>query len=545
MRRTSKVFQQHIAYILLISLYLQGCGGFSNSFTPITEESIIAQQTNLHNSIIQIGIEPLVDQVLTAQGGHVITFYEEAGKLKADVKMNVPQRFSKTYEGLSVAIEQGAGLANLSRLDTKAQRRRIYLQPAEEGNPAKIIIYQGAGLLGGMLEGEEEVEEDEQGKRKKARIEIAEEQKQNLIEQVQGTSSFDILPLEIWQEVFSYLKFENILPARAVNRNWNGLITGFPQAGIVGAENQPQHIIDTHGWLKTRAINLNYARLRQITPKTIPSFTFYRLIGHVKKLRKEFWPYLKGSNIHTIDLSQGQIGKQSAEGFAKYLQGTRVHTVDLSSNKIGDRGAEGFAKHLQGTRVHTVDLSYNRIGDQGAESAESFAKQLQQTQVHTVNLSYNQIGDQGAESFAKQLQQTQVHTVNLSQNQIGDQGAETFAKHLKGTRVHTVNLSQNQIGDQGAEMFAKHLKGTRVYTVDLRGNQIGDKGAERFAKHLQETRVHTVDLSYNQIGDQGAEEFARLLQGTQVHLVNLRVNSINTNAQQLLKEQHSHIRWIF
>jgi hypothetical protein len=62
---------------------------------------------------------------------------------------------------------------------------------------------------------------------KSARIEIEEEQEQNLIEQAQEVSSFDIFPTEIWQEIFSYLKFEDILSARAVNSDWNELITGF------------------------------------------------------------------------------------------------------------------------------------------------------------------------------------------------------------------------------------------------------------------------------------------------------------------------------
>ncbi|NEJ83202.1 hypothetical protein GR268_42755, partial [Rhizobium leguminosarum] len=58
-------------------------------------------------------------------------------------------------------IEQGAELSNLPRLDKKVQQRRIHLQLAQRESPARVVIYKGTGLMGGMLEGEEEAAEDE------------------------------------------------------------------------------------------------------------------------------------------------------------------------------------------------------------------------------------------------------------------------------------------------------------------------------------------------------------------------------------------------
>jgi hypothetical protein len=313
-------------------------------------------------------------------------------------------------------------------------------------------------------------------------------QRQRLIEQRQEISSLDIFPSEIWQEIFSHLDFVGALSARAVNKDWHELITGYRQVGIVGVLNKPSHIVHAKGWTLKKEIYFRENRLAQIKPETIPSFAFYHLMGKVRNLSQEFWPHLQRTCVHTVGLSWNKIGAEGAEALAMYLQGTCVHTLDLSYNYIGGQGAVGFAKSLQGTRVHTV------------------------------NLSYNQIGDQGAVGFAKHLQGTRIYTVNLSGNQIGDQGVEETAKHLQQTQVHTINLRENRIGDQGAEVFARNLRGTQV---------------------------HTIDLSHNEIRDQGAEEFARALQGTQVHTVNLRVNHINTNAQQLLKEKHPHIRWIF
>jgi hypothetical protein len=165
-------FQQLIAHLLFICLCLQSCGGGfdNNPLIPTQEEQIALIQTNA-----QACIQPLVDQTLIAQGGHSVTFYKQAGQLKANVVMNVPQGFSKTYAGLSVAIEQGAELSTLPQSSEKVQQHQVHLQPAQKGSPAKIVIYKGAGLMGGgkdkkhknqALPGEEEEEEANQNKKR-------------------------------------------------------------------------------------------------------------------------------------------------------------------------------------------------------------------------------------------------------------------------------------------------------------------------------------------------------------------------------------------
>ena len=163
MQRTYTLFQQYIAYVLLISFFLQSCGGgFDNNPLIYTrEEQIASIQTNTQAILPRADIQPLVGQVLAAEGGHIVTCYEEDAELKANIEMNAPKGFSKTYEGLGVYIEQGSELSDLPRLGQQAQQRRIHLQLAKREKPARIVIYKGTGLMGGMLEGEEEASEDE------------------------------------------------------------------------------------------------------------------------------------------------------------------------------------------------------------------------------------------------------------------------------------------------------------------------------------------------------------------------------------------------
>jgi hypothetical protein len=149
---------QFIAWIVLTSLFLQSCSSLENSLIPINKNPI--EHTSALALIKQI--KPLVGKQLIAQGGHKVTFYEEAGELKANVIVKAPQGFSKSYKELNVYVEQGAELASLPYLSKLAQEYRIQLQLAKGGQPAKVMVYKGAGLMGGMLEGEEEAQEEEE-----------------------------------------------------------------------------------------------------------------------------------------------------------------------------------------------------------------------------------------------------------------------------------------------------------------------------------------------------------------------------------------------
>jgi len=156
--------QQYIACLLLISLCLQSCGGgFGNNPLIFNQEEQIAPiQTNTQAILLPTNIQPLTGQILTAEGGHAITLYEdeEAGELKADVAVNAPQGFSKSYERVNVYIEQDVNVSTLPQLDKESQEHRIHLQLARQGQPAKVIIYKGAGLMGGMQVGDEEEGEE-------------------------------------------------------------------------------------------------------------------------------------------------------------------------------------------------------------------------------------------------------------------------------------------------------------------------------------------------------------------------------------------------
>ena len=97
-----------------------------------------------------------------------------------------------------------------------------------------------------------------------------------------------MLPIELLQEILTYVSAEEIKEVRGVNRSFYKLTTGYDQCGLVGVLHKPKHSINTDGW----AINKEIDFFSELKAETIPSFPFYQLIREVKNLPKAFWPYL-------------------------------------------------------------------------------------------------------------------------------------------------------------------------------------------------------------------------------------------------------------
>ena len=141
-------FQRFVARILLISLCLQSCGGGfdNNPLIPTGEEQTASIQTNTQASIIPTDTQPILNKEFIAAGGNLVTFYEQDGRLQADIRVDEKQQ-KPNYKGLAVAIEEGIELASLVKLDPKTQQRRIKVN-CKKGKIDLIEIFNG-GLAGG------------------------------------------------------------------------------------------------------------------------------------------------------------------------------------------------------------------------------------------------------------------------------------------------------------------------------------------------------------------------------------------------------------
>jgi hypothetical protein len=294
-------------------------------------------------------------------------------------------------------------------------------------------------------------------------------------EQKQKGNSLPTIMPELWQEIFSYLKFEDILAARAANSDCYRLITGFSKVGLVGVQNKPLYMIETSNWATRKVIDFREILLKRLPDKSIPSLTSHHLEKRSKSIIEICWCCLQGEvvseKVNSVDIQSEELTlttipsfafyhlmgkvKNLPEQFWPYLQGTNVHTLDLSENDIGIEGAIALAQHLQGTNVHTLDLWDNNMGSEGAIV---LIQHLKRSKVHTLGLGRNKIGTKGAAGLAKHLQATKVHTLDLWDNSIGVEGVIALMQHLKETKVCTLGLSYNRPSAKRAKVLLKSLK---------------------------------------------------------------------------------------
>ena len=133
---------QLIARALFICLVLQNCSGLAN--LPLGD---MAE----HNK--ELDAQAILDKEFTAEGGHLISFYQEQDQLKATVQVNPLDEKDKIYDEVDVVVEKGVELPSLVKLDRKTQQKRIQIKFSEEqkGKPKSVIVHK-PWLMGGESE---------------------------------------------------------------------------------------------------------------------------------------------------------------------------------------------------------------------------------------------------------------------------------------------------------------------------------------------------------------------------------------------------------
>ena len=378
------------------------------------------------------------------------------------------------------------------------------------------------------------------------------------------------LPSEMLEHICSYLTFKDVIKLKNTDHHFYTYITGYQKPGLVGVWHKP----DFEEVVKTPTIehNMNFKRF---SVETIPSFFFYRFVRGVFNFPQAFWPYLQGTQIHTVSFmdSNSSLNSNSEKVqilcFLKYLKNTPVNTINLHNSGIEDTLLEEIAEKLKKTNVQSINLSHNKITGTGVVK---FINHIKGTSVNSINLTWLRLGAEGAVKCIEALQGTQVHTIYLNANSIENTGIISIAKNLKKTNVRALGLAQNYIKDEGAIAFCQNLKSNRLHTLDLSCNNISCQGAvgcienlqkanicelilaenningpdlKLVAKRLQGTSIDTINLSHNHIRSKEALEFAESLKQTNVRTVNLSRNNLYRNDPKLIKSKYHGITWIF
>ena len=133
---------QVITRTLCMCLFLQNCSGLAN--LPLGD---MAE----HNKVVDAQV--LLDKEFTAEGGHLVSFYQGQDELKATVQVNPLDEKDKIYDEVDIVIEKGVELSSLVKLDRKTQQKRIQVQFSEKqkGKPKSVVVHK-PWLMGGERE---------------------------------------------------------------------------------------------------------------------------------------------------------------------------------------------------------------------------------------------------------------------------------------------------------------------------------------------------------------------------------------------------------
>ena len=167
------------------------------------------------------------------------------------------------------------------------------------------------------------------------------------------------------------------------------------------------------------------------------------------------------TQIHTLWLDYTKIGCKGVVELAKVLPQTQIHTLDLGSNSIRDASMIELIKLLPQTQIHTLCLSGDELGD---KTLTELAKVLPKTQIHTLDLGYTNIGYVALTELAKVLPKTQIHILDLGYNNIGYVALTELAKVLQQTQIHTLYLSRNQISEEAKYLLRKKYPNINIIT---------------------------------------------------------------------------------
>ena len=583
MNKDYKLSHRLIARMLLVSLFLQSCGNLSNQLTPREKEP--AHKTP--ESRKKNDIHWLVGQEFIAEGGHVVTFHELEGDLRADVAMMAPAGFSKTYKDIDVHIANDINVEELANLSLTTQKKRMHFIPPKSVQLGKLCIYEG--LKGGMMEGDvdeevaipdecfcpitQEIMEDPvvaQDGHTYERSAIAHWLK--LGKRISPKTGARLLSTELtpnysMRSLIQDLKSQLPVLARhkvdmknieaAIQLREEEMEERLTQKNYLMRQGEKERLIlaerlrQKEEELVEKTALLQIEQIEKESPKKVERIrekeTENTSGGLDKRIEEIIVNMLvDGEAIEKI-MRWTSVSRKHIEDLQKMLQETvkkedvvvQLRSQTEKSSKLDEpknnKKAAAFnknsAKNSRNNQrekepIRQLELELELEMDiKNWPQGEEILTQLNSTG-DTLNLPYYQITNKQIGILVWHPRFHQIHILDLSSNRIGTAGAIKLAKVLPNTQIHTLDLSDNEIGDAGVSMLVEVLPNTQIHTLDLSNNEISDFEAFMLAEILSSTQIHTLDLSYNEIGKAGAIELAKVLPNTQIHTLDLSWNQI-------------------
>lgn len=144
MRLKHSMGQHLMAYLLLMSLFLQSCSDFHSQFINGNKSKDQQSKNDGNHTLIK---QDSLEGQLIAQGGHRVTLYQSGNEPRAIVDENLPDGFSRQLD-FPVYVSDEIDLADIEKLDVKSQQRIVEVSFPKVGRPGYVYVGE-RGLMGG------------------------------------------------------------------------------------------------------------------------------------------------------------------------------------------------------------------------------------------------------------------------------------------------------------------------------------------------------------------------------------------------------------
>ena len=342
-------------------------------------------------------------------------------------------------------------------------------------------------------------------KKLKKEKEAEAEEKRELLEGVTNELSFEDLPDEVAEYIFSYVGFPDVLKCMQLNHHCNE---------VIKSRTQRSRRVD---WECFRTIDFNNRVLWKLGGPYNPAsgFAFRYLIKKVKELPQILWPYLIYTKVEEFHFNNLTLDDFPINFLSTILPYKRdLKSLELIAIKIPMKGIETLScvlPHLDS--LEHLALCSNRIGDKGAATLAlglNQLKKLKKLDLANVGLTAN-----GIQALADVLPQLfDLEGLNLSHNQLGDGGMAALAitlkelKKLKKLDLRNISLTANGI-QVLVDVLPQLLD---LEDLCLSNNQLGDGGMATLAITLKELKkLKKLDLSNIGLTANGIQALANVL----------------------------------
>ena len=230
--------------------------------------------------------------------------------------------------------------------------------------------------------------------------------------------------------------------------------------------------------------NYNTLSRKYILQNNTPSLAFIKSSNEKKIIPNPLGLIRRNGDTEKLDFNYQKVGDDYMSVLSNSLKySDHLTQLDLSGNRISIDGMENLFKVINentilSKKLHSIDLSENNIGNQNLEDFILFL-QNSDNSLENLNLYGNFIGNENTIKICDSLGKFVEHKlkkINLGKNNVHDECATSICNMLKLCNgLRTLNLSHNWLHNKSASQIINALNNNyELKTLDISWNLIGD-----------------------------------------------------------------------